>query len=128
MRILQRWLNSIESVEVKRQLFALLSTLPVATKNVIDTARILPDVEHACDADDPELAEIAAKLKAKWATLKTVYVISKAETETELVPIPRIRLRQFNSMRLQEIGHASGALRCSALHGAFDRGFFRQPL
>jgi hypothetical protein len=83
LRIFTRWLEDIEDLEVKRQLFALLGTLPIATKNVIDTSHIMVDVLAAKESTDAALSATAAKLIIAWETLEAVYVIPKSDAKVE---------------------------------------------
>lgn len=111
MRILKIWLESVQDIQVIRQLFALLDVLPVATKNIIDTSRIMADVEAARVGDDEVLASLAAKLTDSWAELKSVYVIPKSQEESvsEVIPVPRRWLKKFQASALRMMEGGNGA-------------------
>lgn len=111
LRMLSGWLDVLTTGAAKHFIMKTLDHLPIGTKNVVDSAGIIPALEGIVavkaegDDDGGEVATLASTLIEKWSTLKTVYVIQKVDTGmvTKEVTIPRTRLKQFQTTALRQL-------------------------
>lgn len=113
LRMLSGWLDVLTTKEAKHFIMNTIDHFPIGTRNVVDSAGIVPTLEEIIavkaeggnDEDDGGVAGLASTLIEKWAALKTVYVIQKVDTGmlTKEIAIPRARLKQFQTTALRQL-------------------------
>eukprot|EP00039_Didymoeca_costata_P009390 m.124135 g.124135 ORF g.124135 m.124135 type:complete len:695 (-) comp14467_c0_seq5:1372-3456(-) len=105
MSVLTSFLSTTSDDNLKLQVLEFMDRLPLMSQNLAEDAGVFPILDTLIGANN-KLSENAKELKAKWKSLKLIYVIPKTKNDikVESIPIPRPRLKEFPESLLRKWG------------------------